>query len=584
VSVCLSERTMDTTQEADPDERLPLDLDPSHRSTPREASSGFRRSRQNRTLTANSSKVGTEIVNCVTLWSPSENTSDRTYKIPVVVVSNNDCTVSILNVQTSEVLQKLTLPDCVNRSVMSPDGELLVTICDDPYLYVHERQPKSEPKRERFDLRRGPSYEWVLSCRIQLEGQREDDKSNMRGSFAATFSRSGKYLAVSTQYGIISIFDAEYLTSPESLVAVFTSSRPESIDGAVRAMEFSPGPFDLLAWTESTGRVGVADVRTLFLSRQLVIIDPQADVVERVIVSERPGDPIIDPRLRSFRNESPSNSSTTDYLGLDFERRQLRHLTREMLDRHQAPLTAEELEVLQAHRIARRQRDAANAAREALAEASSSRWGPWADGQRSTTTSTSANSEGVISGERRISTTGLPAALREFVNTDRTAASFRSFINERNRDSERRNQLQQEPRRRSSMILVAAENAIERETLGPGVSRNNNETPSGLERLTLTPPRLLGSDSPNNPWAEIDALYRTRADPPIDRSARLRIEVEDEDRRDFAHRLRQPYWRPLDELNQLALGRDENSVLRGALRPGSIPTMGCCWSEDGRIL
>jgi hypothetical protein len=256
------------------------------------------------------------------------------------------------------------------------------------------------------------------------------------------------------------------------------------------------------------------------------------------------------------------------------------------LDRHQAPLTAEELEVLQAHRIARRQRDAANAAREALAEASSSRWGPWADGQRSTTTSTSANSEGVISGERRISTTGLPAALREFVNTDRTAASFRSFINERNRDSERRNQLQQEPRRRSSMILVAAENAIERETLGPGVSRNNNETPSGLERLTLTPPRLLGSDSPNNPWAEIDALYRTRfpADPPIDRSARLRIEVEDEDRRDFAHRLRQPYWRPLDELNQLALGRDENSVLRGALRPGSIPTMGCCWSEDGRIL
>jgi hypothetical protein len=584
VSVCLSERTMDTTQEADPDERLPLDLDPSHRSTPREASSGFRRSRQNRTLTANSSKVGTEIVNCVTLWSPSENTSDRTYKIPVVVVSNNDCTVSILNVQTSEVLQKLTLPDCVNRSVMSPDGELLVTICDDPYLYVHERQPKSEPKRDRFDLRRGPSYEWALSCRIQLEGQREDDKSNMRGSFAATFSRSGKYLAVSTQYGIISIFDAEYLTSPESLMAVFTSSRPESIDGAVRAMEFSPGPFDLLAWTESTGRVGVADVRTLFLSRQLVIIDPQADVVERVIVSERPGDPIIDPRLRSFRNESPSNSSTTDYLGLDFERRQLRHLTREMLDRHQAPLTAEELEVLQAHRIARRQRDAANAAREALAEASSSRWGPWADGQRSTTTSTSANSEGVISGERRISTTGLPAALREFVNTDRTAASFRSFINERNRDSERRNQLQQEPRRRSSMILVAAENAIERETLGPGVSRNNNETPSGLERLTLTPPRLLGSDSPNNPWAEIDALYRTRADPPIDRSARLRIEVEDEDRRDFAHRLRQPYWRPLDELNQLALGRDENSVLRGALRPGSIPTMGCCWSEDGRIL
>lgn len=136
------------------------------------------------------------------------------------------------------------------------------------------------------------------------------------------------------------------------------------------------------------------------------------------------------------------------------------------------------------------------------------------------------------------------------------------------------------------MILAAAEQAIERETLGTGTARSGNETSSGLERLTLTQPRLpaIGSDSPNNPWAEIDALYRSRftTDPPLDRSTRLRIEAEDDDRRDFAHRLRQP-WRP-DELAQT--GRDENSILRGVLRTasGSIETMGCCWSEDGRIL
>lgn len=135
------------------------------------------------------------------------------------------------------------------------------------------------------------------------------------------------------------------------------------------------------------------------------------------------------------------------------------------------------------------------------------------------------------------------------------------------------------------MILAAAENAIEQESLGPGVTRSGNETTSSLERLRLTPPPpRFGSDSPNNPWAEIDALNRSRfstGDPPLDRSTRLRIEVEDEDRRDFAHRLRQP-WRPLDQLGQIGPGsRDENGLLSVT---AADETMGCSWSEDGRIL
>jgi hypothetical protein len=193
-----------------------------------------------------------------------------------------------------------------------------------------------------------------------------------------------------------------------------------------------------------------------------------------------------------------------------------------------------ELEIPQAHRIALQQLAAANATQEALTEASSSRWGPSANGQRAITTL--PNSNGLAGGERRVSSLGLPAALRESVNMDHTAASFRSFINERNRNSERRNQLRQELRR-SSMTLATAKNAIEQETLGPRVSRNNNETPSNrIKRLTPTPPRLLSSHSPNDPWAEIDALYRARfpAGTPIDRSGRLRIGVEDADRRDFA--------------------------------------------------
>jgi len=347
-------------------------------------------------------------------------------------------------------------------------------------------------------------------------------------------------------------------------------------------MEFSPGPFDLLAWTETKGRVGVADLRNLFLSRQLLTVDSRAEGVEEIEITDTSEEPLIDPRLRGSRTDSPSSSSTTpDYLGLDLERRQLRYLTREMLDRHQSPLTTEELEVLQAHRIARRQRDA-------LAESSgTSGWGPWAAiaGGRGT-----ASNEASTSSDRRISTAGLPASLREFVNPDRSAASFRSFINERNQDRERRNQ-QLEPRRRSSVILAAAERAIEQETSGQSSSRNENDPSTSLGRLTLTPPRLGGSDSPNNPWAEIDALYRTRypADPPPDRTTRLRIELEEDERSGFAQRLRRPFG-PLGEVG--IGGRVESSmILRGVLRRsnedsegGPPETMGLSWSPDGRIL
>jgi len=503
--------------------------------------------------------------------------------VAVAVVANNDKSVYILNLQDSEILERLTFPDCVNRAVMSPDGELLVTVLDDPFLYVHRRTPKSVTSPGLFHSKH--SYEWTGLCRIQLEGQKQGDSSSMKGSFALSFSNSGKYLAVATQYGVISVFETVFLEHEDvEPLAVFTSSRPGLPSGAVRAMEFSPGPFDLLAWTESSGQVGVADIRNLFLSRQLLKVDCRLEGVEKVHVLERPGEPVIDPRLRSFRTDSPSSSSTTpDYLGLDFERRQLRHLTREMLDRHHSPLTSEELDVLTAHRIARRQRDA-------LADtAGASGWGPWAGSSRATATSAATTGEGSNISERRISTTGLPAALREFVNPDRTAASFRSFINERNQDRERRSQ-QQEPRRRSSVILAAAERTIEQENSGASANRTGNDNSNTLERLTLTPPRLIGSDSPNNPWAEIDALYRTRfpGDPPPDRSSRLRIELEDDDRRDFAHRLRQP-WRPLGEL---ALGgRDESSmILRGVLRRRDEDderppeTMGISWNPDGRIL
>lgn len=566
--------------DADPDARLPLDLDPSRRaSTSRDIPPAPRRSRgHSHPLLAHIKSIGKEINNCITLWFPTTDLSERAYNSPVAVVSNNDTTVAIVNLEDpeSEVLERVSFPDCVNRAVLSPDGELLVAVLDDPFLYVHERKLVSKSPARNAERK----YEWVLACRIQLESQKQSDQSSLRGSFTASFSKSGKYLAVGTQYGVISVFDTETLLQEDSKpLVIFTTSRPMQSSGAVRSMEFSPGPFDLLAWTEASGRAGVADVRDLFISRQLLNVDSRLDGTERINVSERSADPVIDPRLRSFRSfraESPGNS-TPDYLGLDFDRRQLRDLTQDMLDRHHSPLTPEEMDILQAHRIARRYRDAEAEGSDAPT------YSPWASEPRPTgRTDSPANGETSSSAERRIVT--IPPTLRNFTNPDRASPSVLPPVDFGDHES----RLTRAARREQSAGAGTSEEGSRREAhaaLSPA------DSPNDIERLTITPP-------PQPPWAEFEALTRTRSPqlPTIAQSSRLAQRQEErrqEERRQeerrptgerrYSHRPRprQP-WRGLDDLG---IGNfDENVILRGVLRTGPTNTMGCCWSPDGRIL
>ena len=512
------------------------------------------------------------INNCISLWFPKKTISERAYKLPVAVLANNDSSVYILDLKESEVIERLTYPDCVNRAAISPDGELLVAVLDDPFLYVHQRRRRAELTPGLFSEKE--HFEWRPMCRIQLTGQSQADKTRMKGSFALTFSDSGQYLAVATQYGVISIFDVRTLADENAQpTSVFTSSRPGIASGAVRTMQFSPGPFEILAWTETSGRVGISDVRSLFVARQLLQVNSNPDIVESIHVIERTGEAAMDPRLRSFRNDSPS--STPDYLGLDFERRQLRQMAREMLDRHQAPLTSEELEVLQAHRIARRARDVFGGV------PSTAIWDLTSYGQRNTNASNDTPAGAGTAGSDRLLSLGFPGILREYTTSDRSTASFRNFINERNQDRERRNQ-QLETRRRSSVILAAAERAIETET-SASTSRSGTEPTTNIERLTLT--TTTGTDTPSNPWTEIDALYRSRYPDPST-STRQRVEYEDEDRQTLA-RLRQP-WRADSGIG----ARDESTmIIRDMLRnrhndeedrPPDI--MGLSWSPDGSLL
>ncbi|KAI2465082.1 hypothetical protein F4781DRAFT_41069 [Annulohypoxylon bovei var. microspora] len=226
----------------------------------------------NKTWSASSYKVGTERVNCITMWHPPKGNgapAPGQYDSPVAIVANNDKSITVIGLYEPDLHKDvLEYPDCVNRGVISPDGTLLVAICDDPYLYIHMRRSVTQ----HYHGVSRQSYKWVPVPRIRLKGEWEKDTSECRGSFAACFSSSGKYLAIGTQYGTISIFDAVGLKDPDSdpLITYFNSDRAPEECGAVRDMAFSPGPHDLLAWSEHRGRIGVADARTNFKRRQII--------------------------------------------------------------------------------------------------------------------------------------------------------------------------------------------------------------------------------------------------------------------------------------------------------------------------
>jgi hypothetical protein len=537
--------------------------------------------------------VGEEIVNCITLWFPPADALDSVYKTPVAVLANNDHTVTLLDLPESSELDKLTFPDCVNRSLLSPDGQILITIGDDPFMYVHIRKSKKDLE---FGFHTRPSYEWQLIARHRLKGPRVSERDDMKGSFASAFSPSGRYLAVGTQYGIISIFDVSRIIElePDPLITTFKTSRAGSKAGAVRAIEFSPPPFDLLAWTEENGKFGVADVRDVFMSRQIVTVTHYGGV-STVDVKDKPGELLVDQRLRDEADSDAAEDRAADSYGRSLR---LLTLTRELQDRHHTPLTPEETEVLEALQMHRRVREARRAAENA------------SQGTGRSSESSSSFSRTVTHSPSRTTsennTSSLPSSLREFLS-DRNNSSLRAYINDRNAERERRTQ----PRRRASIILAAAQDPSRDDDNSDVPRLTESDWQRSRERRNATTRRLpalnldlstasTGRDSPSNPWREFDALFNDDsagpADPPhtgLDVTTRLRIDTDTDERREYARRQRA--WRGLEEggarlrlLSGVGGGTFESVLLRGVgvgtERSQPDDTTGLCWSGDGRTL
>lgn len=198
---------------------------------------------------------------------------------PVVLISNNDKTVKIYSLAQRQVLTTLPHPVPMNFSAMSPDSTILAAVGDSDKVYFYRRRVD-----ESFDLDsktpgRYVKYDWVPLARPTIP---TGDAVFDDYSFAVTFSPTGHLCAASAQGGSISVFDMHQLDqdSESSIICTFRSSRPTLL-GCVRAMTFSPAPWDILAWAEDHGRIGLADVRRQFVRRQILELDRRkAQVVE----------------------------------------------------------------------------------------------------------------------------------------------------------------------------------------------------------------------------------------------------------------------------------------------------------------
>ena len=536
----------------------------------------------NKTWSASNHKFGIERVNCITIWQtpkpPMNPAGPGHYPYPVAVLANNDKTVTIVGLHDRDAIDQLDYPDCVNRAVISPDGTMLAAICDDPFLYVHVRRPLIKAKGNE-------QFEWTLKSKIHLKGQQSRDTSDCRGSFAAAFSPSGRYLAVGTQYGTICIFDVAALRDPraEPLVTHFNSSRAPRESGAVRDMAFSPGPYDLLAWTEHRGHIGVADARTGFKRRQIIPID-EHEGFEHFSLHDRS---TIDPRLLDPRSERSVGSSPSlpSLLSAASSNRPLPNpeSAEPSSSRMNHPFTEEETAVLEAVQNDRRRREAREQReqREQQAARGSPAWRSSVWAERVSAPPWQLN---IWSEDRE-----LHAILTRLLTTQRETLT-RILERERTRENQHRSATSQAPageqererrapmpRRRSSIMQALTQN-VDNFTSVVGnrsqPSGNANDGP-GTSRDSPTPwlPGRLTSG-----WADLETLYNIASgDSGLAESAR-----NETGRTRRAIPVINDVWN--DEIN--GFRRTWTHGRHGNREHPQHPddTAGLAWSEDGQKL
>jgi hypothetical protein len=407
------------------------------------------------------------------------------------------------------------------------------------------------------------------------------DLSDCRGSFAACFSPTGRYLAVGTQSGTISIFDVAAFTDPERdpLITYFNSARAPSDCGAVRDMAFSPGPYDILAWTEHRGRIGVADARTNFITRQVISIENHASY-DHLSLGDR--NTTIDPRLLDPRSErNAAGSFSIPSLG------QSNRLPSSTADsdtsRLNHPFSADETAILEAVQSDRRRREAREQRdpRDSQTARGSAAW-------RSSVFAERVSPQQRTPGVARERDRDISERLRYLTSLQRDTLTriFEREQNRENRDHQRsittqtpseqdRERRAPTPRRRSSMMQAlalnvdnSAQQTLNRlQRLGSGEGANTSRDYTS----TWANPRTTSG------WADLEALYNMSGGD---------ITATHDATRTEANRIRRAIPVLSDVWNEDVSGfrRAYGRISNREHPQHADDTAGLSWSDDGRIL
>lgn len=237
-------------------------------------------------------KVGNDIVNGITIHRMQDHNEHDKEEV-FAVLSNNDKTVRMFSLTKYEERHVLEFNTEMNHASISPDGQTLVAVGDLPLAFFYKRVKPDQARK--FSARGAPlEDQWEFLEMVKLHAIRNHlDPHLGDGYFTTAWSPSSRLCAVASEAGYITVFDVDLLRSKDwdyvedSILKIIPSSRPNTIQGAVRTMSFAPRPLDLLVWTENHERVGVADLRTGLSTRQTIELRRDMQELEKIEITTR---------------------------------------------------------------------------------------------------------------------------------------------------------------------------------------------------------------------------------------------------------------------------------------------------------
>ena len=522
----------------------------------------------------------------------------------------------------------------MNHATISPNGELLVAVGDQPRAFFCKRKRLASLAVDGQSVY--ARYEWH-----EIAGPKLSIAVPWDTCFSTAFSPSGHLCAVASQVGTITVFDTrlirDNMETDDAVIDVLRSSRPsfstEDSSGAVRSMSFSPEPWDLFAWAEDRGRVCVTDLRSAFRSRQTLDLDVNAvDIViarlsdydeSASVVEQRELE--IEARFVQRHREAldaqdhlAAVNHAADYMEVAAERRRLRRELRDAGQRFSIHdptahiITEDEREILESLR-AEGQRD-----NEREQERRGASQHPFSVHYlQSSDTSPTRRPEVAEPSTAALSSTPQPR------NT-----SIHQYMRERYLDRTRPTDRSYQPRRRSSVVISNSTTSnpsflfhpsslapigTNTSTLSASPSRLASTIPTGPSTSTAPATSLPRPTPSTGPWQTISAAMTSTS--ALETAARLRRERESAAttttpntateptnfERRMAHqaqaaradraraeRLRSMHQRAgegvYEDYELEMLRRVANTGVRQGREDAGVGTMGIGWSGDGRFL